>query len=172
MLLTTESFQKLEELANDVNPVEYLSFDPGTSNGCCGYDSRYHLVFMFTIKASDMIKFLQIFKHVKICVMEGYKLFPNKASAQAYSDMETSRVIGRIESWTELNEIELIKQGANIKPIGYKWAGKKPLPKSNPANHELDAHIHFVYRAVRNGWINAGDLIKTDASDGTYILQK
>ena len=161
MQLTEEDLGKLGSVVNeDHNPVKYLAIDPGKANGVCGYDAKYYPVFMYTVPADDMVRFLDLFKTVETCVVEGFNLYPNKAKDQFYSDMETSRVIGRVESWAELRHVTIVRQGANIKATGYKWVGTKALPKSNPRNHEMDAHIHFMYWAVRNRKINASDLIK------------
>lgn len=154
------SLEHLEGVVNvELNPVTYLSIDPGKSNGVCGYDPTYRVQFMFVVPAEHINKFLKAFHCVKKVIIEDYKLYPHKLKQQVYSDMETSRVIGRVESWTEDNNIQLIKQGASIKPVGYAWIGKKPLPKSNPNGHALDAHVHFMYWAVKSHKINAADLL-------------
>ncbi len=160
----TNSFLKgLREAVNaEENPVKYLGIDPGKANGVCGYDAKLYLVFMLTIPANDMIKFLYCFDLVEVCVVEDFLLYPNKSKYQAYSDMETSRVIGRIESWSQDKEVKLIKQKATIKEIGYKWLGKKPLPKSNPRNHEADANVHFMYWAISSGLYKAENLVKEE----------
>lgn len=173
MKLTEDQLKNLPELVNNETlTVKYLGIDPGNSNGCCGYDERYRLMFMFTVPADLMIKFLHSFKHVEACVLENFTLFPHKRTEQNYSDMLTSRVIGRVEDWAELNNIQLIKQGPNIKKTGYLWLGQKSPSKSNPANHELDAHCHFTYWAVKNGKIKAEDLIRNDPNDGRYLIHK
>lgn len=159
--ITDEQLVAISETVNcDVNPVEYLAIDPGMANGVCGYDAKYYLVFMYTIREQDLLRFLKQFQKVSICVIEDYTLYPQKAKEQIYSDMLTPRVIGRVENWAELNSVELIKQGARIKPTGYAWIGKKPLPKSNPKNHKMDAHVHFMYWAVKNGHIDARVLLR------------
>ena len=149
---------------NPQNPVKYLSVDPGKANGVCGYDERYYLSFMLSIQADDMVDFLDQFENVEECVCESFILYPEipgrKRRTPVYSDMETSRVIGRVESWTKNNSIELHMQPANIKPTAYKWLNEKPLPKSNPANHMKDAHAHFIYWAVVHGRIPAEDLVR------------
>lgn len=156
-----KSMERFTEFVNtDFNPIEYLAIDPGKSNGVCGYDAKYYWQFMFIVPAVDMIQFLQIFKKVKVCIVEGFQLYPNKAKDQIYSDMETPRVIGRIETWAELNNVDLVKQQASIKPTGYAWIGEKPLPKSNPNNHAMDAHVHFMYWAVKTSRINPADLLR------------
>jgi hypothetical protein len=160
-VLTKEDINKIEDYINrDANPVVYLSIDPGTKNGVCGYDKKAYLVFMFTVHADDMTSFLEKFHKVKKCIIEDFVLYPNKTQDQVYSDMLTSRVIGRVETWAERKDIELIKQGARIKPTGYKWIGQKPLPKSNPKNHSLDAHVHFMYWAIRNNVISASEILR------------
>jgi hypothetical protein len=163
VLLEKNEFSKLSAIVNqEHNPVKYLGIDPGGSNGVCGYDAKFYLIFMYTIKAADMIDFLDQFKTIDECVIEDYLLYPNKSKEQVYSDMETSRIIGRVEYWAERHDVKLIKQGASIKKTGYAWIGRKPLPKSNPFNHELDAHVHFMYWAVRNGKVDARKLITDD----------
>jgi hypothetical protein len=149
-----------EAVNTNMNPVRYLAIDPGKANGVCGYDTKYYLMFMLTIQSDDMVMFLDQFKNIKTCIMEGYKLYPNKMRDQIYSDMETPRVIGRVESWAKLKNIALIIQPANIKTTGYKWLGEKPLPKSNPANHMKDAHVHFTYWAVTTQRILLEDILR------------
>lgn len=158
--LTPEWLSHLKEAVNkDVNPVKYLAIDPGKANGVCGYDARYYLVFMLTIAADDMVLFMKQFEKVDKCIMEGYKLYPNKMHEQIYSDMETPRVIGRVESWSTIRNVELIMQPATVKETGYKWLGEKPLPKSNKRNHQMDAHVHFTYWGVRTQRISLEDIL-------------
>lgn len=132
------------------NPVKYLAIDPGKANGICGYDEKFYLAFMHTIREEDMQKYLDCFATLATVIVEDFVLYPNKSKEQIYSDMLTSRVIGRIEGWAARNNIKLVKQPASIKKAGYLWIGKKPLPKSNPQNHKMDAHVHGMYWAIRN----------------------
>ncbi len=155
--------QELEHLAATVNepmnPVKFLAIDPGKSNGVTFYDERYRLVFSMTVDADDMVEFLEQFKLVHTVICESFLLYPNKAKEQTYSSMETSRVIGRIESWCAQMGIRLIMQPASIKPIAYKWLGKKKPSKSDSTNHQKDAHAHFIYWGVRTGKIDMKSLI-------------
>src|ERR1044072_5935969 len=124
---TPEYLKNLKSVVNAIeNPVLYLSMDPGKHTGICGYDRKYYLQFMLNVPADNVNLFLYQFEFIRICVIEDFKLYPNKAREQIYSDMETSRVIGRTESWSEVEHVELIKQPASIKPTGYAWLGKKP----------------------------------------------
>lgn len=161
-----EGLKKLKEAVNtDICPVKYLAIDPGGSNGICGYDEKYYLQFMYTIPATEMVKFLYCFEKVELCVLENFILFPGtgkrrKRRVPEFSDMETSRVIGRVEVWAEQKDVILKKQPSSIKPDGYAWIGEKPLPKSNPNNHTLDAHVHFMYWAILNSKIDAAAVLK------------
>lgn len=158
---TLEGLEHLKTAVNaEHNPVAYLAIDPGVSNGVCGYDAKYYLQFMYSIHEGDLAEFLDLFEFVDKCIIEDFVLYPNKAQHQTYSDMPTSRVIGRIEDWGRRKKIDVIKQKATVKTTGYKWANKQPLPKSNPMNHALDAHIHFIYWAVKNGRMDARALLK------------
>jgi hypothetical protein len=158
-----EDLKKLAEMVNTgPNPVVYLAIDPGKTNGVCGYDAKYYLQFMFTIPEEQLSEFLHVFERLELCIIEGYSLFPNKLKEQVYSDMLTPRVIGRVEEWARIKKIKLVKQEPKIKTTGYKWIGKKPLPKSNPRNHSLDAHVHFMYWAIRHKKISAASLLRLD----------
>ncbi len=158
--LTPEFLEKLNSIVNaEENPTTYLGIDPGGKNGIGIYDARFYLQFIFTIAADDMVRFLLQFNHVKTAVVEDYRLFPNKAKQQYYSDMETPRVIGRIETWAEMNNVELVKQGPSIKDVGYAWIGQKKPPKSDKRNHEKDGNVHFMYWAIKNKHIDARSLL-------------
>ncbi len=160
MLFVATEAEKLCELVNSpIKPVKYLSIDPGKANGVCGFDAEYKLMALWTVNHEDILTFLRQFKNIEKCIIENFILYTHKAFEQVNSDMLTSRIIGRVENWAELNDVDLIKQGANIKPIGYKYIGRKPLPKSNKLNHAMDAYVHFMYWAVRHRKINAADLL-------------
>lgn len=151
-----------EAVNSDQNPVKYLAIDPGKANGLCGYDVKYYMVFMLTVHEEDIVTVLNLFEKVDTCITEGYRVFPHKAKQHVYSDLATPRVIGRVEYWAETNKVKLVKQASSIKPTGYAWAGLKPPPKSDPHNHVMDANIHFIYWAVKNGKIKAAQLLKTN----------
>lgn len=153
--ISDEDFTNLTATVNATeNPVKYLAIDPGKSNGVCGYDQRFYLVFMYTIQEDDFTRFLECFNSVATVIVEDFVLYPNKTKEQVYSDMLTSRVIGRVEGWAARNNVKLVKQKATIKKTGYLWLNKKPLPKSNPQNHKMDAHVHGMYWAIRNKLID------------------
>ncbi len=165
--LTTETLERINNVVNAAqNPIKYLGIDPGNKNGVCGYDAKYYLQFMWTVLDTDMDNFLAQFENVDTCVIEKFMLYPTKAKAQHYSEMRTSKVIGKVESWSNRNKVELIQQPATIKTTGYAWIGAKPLPKSNPHNHEWDAHVHFMYWAVSKGKIDATTLLKQKPING------
>lgn len=158
---TEDQIERLERFVNnDVNAVKYLALDPGKTTGACGYDKNYYLQFMYVVSEDMMVRFLNLFNYIDKCIIEDFKLYPNKAKKQIYSDFPASRVIGNVEFWTGSNGIELVKQGAHLKDTGYKFIGKKPLPKTNPMNHPMDAHVHFMYWAVTHNKINAADLLR------------
>lgn len=160
-----EGLEKIKAYVNNsFNPLVYLSIDPGESNGVTAYDEKAYLQLMVTVPWERMTAFLEIFENVNQCVYEDYRMYPQKTKDHIYSDLKTTRVIGRIESWSERKSIPLIKQGAHIKKTAYLWLGKKSLPKSNPKNHEWDAHAHFTYWAVQKKLIDPAELLKRDSA--------
>ncbi len=171
-MYTTAGYLNLEETKNILLALEedtgklitYIAIDPGKGNGICGYDTDYKPQFMLTLHEKDIVAFLRLFQNIEFCIMENYRVRPVKYSHEG-SDIETLRVMGRIEGWAARNRISLIKQMPNVKSTGYKWIGKSPLPRSNMMNHALDAHVHFMYWAVRTGRIPAEKLVEM-LSDG------
>lgn len=159
--LTPERLKQYHETVNGThNPVLYLSIDPGKANGVCGYDAKFYPVFMATIKSLDLLIFLKQFEQLQKLIMEGYRVYPGKEKAHIYDDLETPRVIGRVEAYCETNDVNLVMQPATVKSTAYLWIGEKPLPKSNPLNHQMDAHAHFMFWAIKNGKIAAAELLK------------
>lgn len=154
----------LEDLSSETvelitESAVFLGIDPGEKNGIAAYDKDYGILWTLTVKEPDMGPFIQKCENLQLVIIEDFFLYPHKAMAQSYSDMPTSRVIGRVEEIARTKGFRLIKQPAKIKPIGYKWIGRKPLPKSNPLNHELDAHVHFMHWAIKHGKIDVSSLL-------------
>lgn len=85
-------------------------------------------------------------------VVEDYRLnAPDSNRVEPIqSKIETVQGIGAIRHWCTANEIEFIEQARMYKPVGYKYWGKKPLPKSNPTNNAYDAAAHLMYWLVQN----------------------
>jgi hypothetical protein len=159
-MATEAELENLKLRVNDAeNPIKYLSIDPGKSNGICGYNADCKLMMMWTVMEENVLDFLNQFDNLERCIIEDFILYSNKAFEQIGSNMLTSRVIGRVEGWAVRKDIPLTKQKAAIKPTGYRFIGKKPLPKSHRLHHALDAHVHFVFWAVGKGKIQAGDLL-------------
>ncbi len=142
------------------DPVLYLSIDTGEYNGVCGYEEKAYIKFAEVISLSDLSVFLRCFKTLKKCIHESFFLFPHKAKEQIYSNMPAVRAIGRIEDWAQTEKIPLVAQQPSVKATGYKWLGKKPPTKSSNKNDTMDAHVHFIYWAVRNKVISVSDLLR------------
>lgn len=159
---TTDAFlERLRSVVNsELNPVKFLAIDPGTSNGVCLYDARYYLVSMMTVHAEDLDEFIEQFEQLDTIICEDYKVYRHKANAHVFSDLQTPRAIGGIESFCRRKKVKLVKQLASNKPTGYAFLGKKPLPKSDPKNHQMDAHVHFIFWAVKNNLIDIKTLLR------------
>lgn len=163
--LSSEAIEKIHEQVNaSFNPVTYLAIDPGESCGVSGYDAKHYLQFMIVVHYEELGTFLDQFDNVKTCILEDYKVYPGKEKQHIYSDLKTPQVIGLVKDWARRKSLQVILQMASIKPTGYAWIGQKPLPKSNPRNHALDAHVHFMYWAIRTGKIPAKDLLRRSNS--------
>lgn len=143
-----------------MNPdVFYLAVDPGERNGVCGYSINGRLLWMQSVNYNTLATFLEELTDVYLCVLEDYKIYPNKAKDHIYSDVIGARAIGKVENWTERHNVKVVKQGSKVLDMGFKYLGKKPPPKPDRLNDPMCAHAHFTYYAVNNGIINPKELI-------------
>lgn len=155
-----KGLETFTELVNaEVNPVKYVAIDPGKFNGIAMYDEKFYLQALHVVNAADMVAFLNAFKKLDMVVCESYRIFAGKEMQHRYSDMETVRVIGRVESYCEMRDVKLVKQMSSIKPTGYAWIGKKP-PRNKNDQDPMDAHVHMMYWAVMHKKVNAHDLLR------------
>lgn len=139
--------------------IKFLAIDPGKRNGIAAYNEYGLMQWMRTVLYDELTNFLRKQEEVKVVILEDYTVFPHKAKQHIYSDLITPRAIGKVEGWCEARNIKLVKQGSSYKAMGYKYLGKKPLPKSNPMNHAVDAHAHGIYYLVNNNIVSAGSLL-------------
>lgn len=146
--------------------MSYLAIDPGETNGAAVYNSKGGLQALLTIKIDELTEMLQKIRRsckddpLERIIVEEYRVYPHKAKDHVYSKLNTTRAIGRIESFAEICSIPVSFQGASLKTTGYRYLGKKPKPKSDPGNHAMDAHAHGTYWLVNNGIIDPARLLE------------
>lgn len=86
----------------------------------------------------------------EVVIVEDYRLNPYTAKRveATHSRIETVQVIGMVKIWCTSHDIECVIQDRDKKGVGYRYWGKKPLPKSNPMNHPYDAAAHLMFYMV------------------------
>jgi len=127
----------------------YLALDPGKTTGWATFAEDGSGITMGQYNAEQLINFMDE-TTAKIIITEDYRLFPWKLKEQAWSKLDTVRLIGMIQYWCYKTQRTLILQDPNIKSIGYMWAG---IPKAgaHKNSHERDAYVHGVYYLQKNG---------------------
>lgn len=130
----------------------YLAIDPGHTTGCAWFSEEGDLTKIEEFKLDKINLFLdeEITNKISMIIVEDYRLYPWKSSAQSWSRIETVRVIGAIDYRAHQCGIPIVYQDPSIKGIGYKWAGKTK-PKNHANSHVLDAYVHGVYYLQKNG---------------------
>lgn len=129
----------------EVKP-EYLALDPGNSTGWATFDGKGNPINYGTIRGKESFyKFLKRLPDtVEAIICEDFKLYPWKSMQQAWSQLDTVRLIGVIEYWCAMHGKVLVFQNPSVKTIAYKWAGIA-VPKNKDMTHETDAYVHGVY---------------------------
>lgn len=135
--------------------MAYLAVDPGKSNGVAVFNDAAQLVFMGVIQEAEFSRWLADLKFTpKVAIVEDFVLYPHKAKDQTYSNMVAVRMIGRMEYWAHINNVELVKQPAHLKSMGYRYLGEKPAKNQ----HAKDALVHGLYYLIRHGIMSTKDI--------------
>jgi hypothetical protein len=91
-------------------------------------------------------------------VIEEFRLYPDKAAVQGYSQLKTVEVIGVVRYLCAVSEIELIEQGASIKkPARSQMAARgveNEAVKQGAGGHCADAVLHGWYFLSRENQTN------------------
>src|SRR6266704_1330474 len=132
--------------------MKIVAIDPGGTTGFAIYstdDNKHWTKERIGCRTErEQIYMLLHSEAPSLVVCEDYKLFPWKSHAQAWSQLDTVKVIGGVEAYTLTKGIPLELQTTDNRDIGYMWGEIKKLPKSNPSNHAHDADAHAVYYII------------------------
>jgi len=132
-----------------VGEVKYLALDPGNATGWATFAADGSAVGFGTWHGKKEV-YNGLLPDLKAVIIENFKLYPWKSMEQAWSQLDTVRIIGAVEHYCYLNELELVFQDPSVKAIAYKWAGMTP-PKNHKLSHETDAYVHGVYYLQKAG---------------------
>lgn len=91
-------------------------------------------------------------------IVEEFRLYPDKAGAQGYSQMKTPELIGVLRYLCAKIGAQWVQQGAGIKKATLailKAKGVVSLAVKNKAgNHAKDAELHLWYHIMRQEELN------------------
>ena len=136
--------------ADDIN---WVALDPGETTGWATFDSIGQVIEWGQFKQKEQLEWLKLListpPNLKGVIYEDYVNFGFKQQKR-WSRNQTSKNIGSIETMCDLRGIPYYKQPANIKAIGYKWAGLGAAPSNHDISHQYDAVVHGVYWLTNN----------------------
>ena len=129
----------------------YIALDPGNTTGWAGFDDKGVIQAMGQFTLSEQTKWLNdhITPNVKMVIIEEYRNY--KGGTFRGQTNQTSKNIGAIEMICELRGVPYVRQPANIKSIGYKFAGLGSAPNNHSISHQYDAVAHGTYWLRTNG---------------------
>jgi len=78
-------------------------------------------------------------------VLEEFRLYPDKAGAQAYSPMETAQMIGALKWIAKERGAQVVEQGAGIKKATRAQLGARGIKLVGTGSHARDAELHLVH---------------------------
>jgi hypothetical protein len=127
-------------------PAAYLALDPGEVTGWALFDEQGEILKFGQFGQGRQTAWLttNLTENLKAVIIEDYRNYANKRQKN-WSRNQTSKNIGAIEMLCEMRSVPYFLQPANIKSIGYKWAGLVEAPSNHAISHQYDAVVHGVY---------------------------
>lgn len=129
----------------------YLAIDPGETCGWATFDHEGSLVDMGQFPYNELVKQLKTLcpPSVTVIIVEDYRNH-GWMQQKRWSRNNTSKTIGKIETFAELGELKVVLQPNTVKSIGYMYAGKEP-PSNHSISHQFDAYAHGVFYLQTEG---------------------
>lgn len=132
-------------MAEDRTP-KYLAIDPGETSGWAKFDDKGVIIQYGQVKQEDLHKWLDVHltSELLAVICEEYRNYSWQKQAK-WSRNQTSKNEGAIEAIASMRGVPFFLQPANIKKIGYKWAGLEAAPSNHSISHQFDAVAHGTY---------------------------
>jgi phage tail sheath protein FI len=124
----------------------YIGIDPGDTSGWAKADVNGIMLNYGQYKLAEQNKWLadNITPDILEVVIEDYRNY--RSGTFRGQTNQTSKNIGAIEMICELRNVPYVLQPANVKKIGYKFAGLGQAPSNHSISHQFDAVAHLTYR--------------------------
>lgn len=137
-----------------MSEAAYLAIDPGDTTGWATFrvDGSAITYGQWTGKEAVYDNLVQMLhdEPIQLIILEDFRLYPWKSMEQAWSQLNTVRIIGAIECICTLRKLKYVLQSTSVKPLGYRYAGIQP-PKNHKESHGPDAYVHGVYYLQKQG---------------------
>lgn len=132
--------------------VKYIAIDPGNTSGWAKFDEKGEILEFGQFTLAEQNKWLDenITSGLTEVIIEDYMNYAWKEQKK-WSKNQTSKNIGAIEMICELRGVPYYLQPANVKKIGYKFAGLGEAPSNHAISHQYDAVAHGTYRLRTTG---------------------
>lgn len=133
----------------------YLALDPGETTGWAKFDANGEILSMGQYKQGDQTQWLteHLTSELKAVICEEYRIY-NQQKQKRWSRNQTSKNEGAIQLLAEMRGVPFHLQPANVKAIGYKWAGLGQAPSNHAISHQYDAVAHGTY------WLRQRNILK------------
>lgn len=129
--------------------VAYIALDPGETTGWAKFNDKGEPLAYGQVLQQDLAKWLdKNIRDLKAVICEEYRNY-HWQKQKKWSRNQTSKNEGAVEMVCNMRGIPFHLQPANIKKIGYKWAGLQEAP-THSISHQFDAVVHGVYWLTMN----------------------
>lgn len=143
--------------------IKILGIDPGKTTGLAMLhieDKKAKLDLAETSSDLTAVEYYDLLKKADFIIVEDFKVRPQKAQKGSFdwSQMETPKLIGSIQTLAALIGKKVVLQQPTIKPMGYGFA-RMIYKKGKPGTHIQDAAAHAMYYAVRQNLCSPSKLL-------------
>ena len=131
---------------------KYLALDPGETTGWAKFNKDGVIIEYGQYVQGEQTKWLteNLTSDLEAVICEEYRIY-NPKRQKRWSRNETSKNEGAIQLLCEMRQVPFHLQPANVKAIGYKWAGLGQAPSNHAISHQFDAVAHGTYWLRQKG---------------------
>lgn len=129
--------------------MKLVAVDPGDLHVGIATWSSQEGIRSNEVSPEECCQFVDLLDEDWTLIVEEFRLYPTKASAQSWSPMLTAELIGALKWIARQKRISVVLQPAYIKVPTLRRCTAKRLEWKVRSVHESDARLHLFYYLLR-----------------------
>lgn len=130
--------------------MNVLAIDPGEIHcGVAYFDKRGNCSWTVEMTPMELFQFIGQTMQNEVIIVESFRLYPDKAMAQQWSQLKTVETIGVIRYLCLTKHLDMVEQAASIKNVAKRQMKARDVENKavveRKGGHAADAFMHGWY---------------------------